>query len=62
MSKERKESQYRVEASHRYNYWGIDLFRGKSCEKTILVGLKRKDADVLEGEINNIIDKVFTEK
>jgi len=58
----RQDSKYRVESSHRYNYWGLDLFRGERMERTILAGLKRKDAEILEGEINNLIDKVFAEK
>ena len=52
---------WKVKAEHRHNYWALDAFKGNIISRTITTRLRRKQAEILEGEINNLIEKGFRE-
>ena len=51
----------KVEASKRYDYWAIDSYKGKNMKRTIITRLGRNQAQILEGEIKNLIEEAFRE-
>lgn len=52
---------WKVKATTRYNYWAIDSYLGNIISRNIITRMGRNQAQILEGEINNLMETTFRE-
>jgi hypothetical protein len=54
-------TKWQVKSGHRYDYWALDIYKNGQVHSTMIVGLKRKQAETLEWQINELLGRATAE-